>query len=101
MKRNVFLCLSLVILSACNTVSIKIPKVEERLISAERNDAGEVTSMVCIVSMPNEEEAKIYPIEHCADTLGTSLQEYKKVYLFVEEISARLEVCLNYPRKCR
>lgn len=101
MKRNVFLCLSLLILSGCESVRFKAPITSKRLISVERNEAGEIVSMACIFTPPGSHDTVILPIEQCEDTIGVSLEEYEKLEAWTSDKVKRLEVCINVRKKCK
>lgn len=101
MNKNVFLWMSLAILSACNSISIQAPRVEQRLVSVERDADGKVLSVACIITPEDGSPSVIRPIEDCDNTIGTSTKSYKeKIVPFWENVSSALEVCLAYPKKC-
>lgn len=102
MQKNAFLCLFLLILSACESVRFKFPPTSKRLISVERADSGEITSVACIFT-PSDPKlpTEILPIEECDGTIGTSIEEYEKLSEFFTDKIKRLEICINARKKCR
>ncbi len=102
MKKSVFLCLFLLTLNACESVRFKVPATSKRLVSVERNDNGEATSIACIVT-PSDPKfpTVILPIEECDGTIGTSIEEYDTLNKFFSDKLMRLELCLVSRKKCR
>ena len=102
MKRSVFLCLSLLILSGCESVRFKVPPTSKRLISVERDANGAPISITCIFTPANPKlPTEILPIEDCDGTIGTSIDEYETLSRFFEDKVKRLEVCLTSRKKCQ
>ena len=96
MKSALFCLLLLPILSACNGPQIKWPKVEECIISILPSGSA------CICDdQRGDDGAVVLPIEACDGHLSVSPSDYSELFNFATDVTARLEVCLRFPKKCQ
>ncbi len=96
MKNAVFFLVCLTISIGCNLTRFKPPLGIKNMVSCDDVEC------VCLSDdLRDNMPAAIFPIEHCNNTIGAEIGYYEELEKFYNDKLSRLEVCLNFPKRCK